>query len=113
MLLNAAFFNPAVNRILSFVQVVYQGGRHTFIFIKSAEVIQQGSHLTFLAETTIAIGIHVIVFDSEPDVTTTVENDFRSNWEADFKADNCFNDNPERVEFWSQAFGVGEPHGKI
>lgn len=54
-----------------------------------------------------------IVFDTEPDVTTTVENDFRSNWEADFKAGNCFNDNPERVEFWRRAFGVGEPHGKI
>lgn len=32
MELNVAFFNPAVNRILSFVQVIYQGGRHTFIF---------------------------------------------------------------------------------
>lgn len=50
-----------------------------------------------------------IVCDSEPNVDTTVEKDFRPDWEHDFKADRCFNDDPERIKLWRQAFGIIDP----
>ena len=44
--------------------------------------------------------------DSVPNVDEVVKNDFNPDWELGFAANRCFDPNPGRLAYWSQAFGI-------
>jgi hypothetical protein len=44
--------------------------------------------------------------DSVPNVDEVVNNDFKPDWELGFAANRCFDPDPGRLAYWSQAFGI-------